>query len=232
MPGCLLIHGFTGSPEEVKPLGEELKKNDYRVEIPVLAGHMGSRKDFKRVKWREWVQTAEKSLEELYRYTPDVIIIGFSMGGMIAAHLATRYPVKKLILLSTPLFYPNFRQIFMDLKEEMRSNGRKIPAKLWDYLWKLLIIPKRPVWQFHQLVKNLSQDIPKVAVPTLIIHGNRDDIVHPRSSQEIYNQIAASEKELYFLPNSKHIICRDQEVDILKELVLQFIPSPASQLRP
>lgn len=230
MPGCLLIHGFTGSPDEVRPLGEELERNGYEVKIPILAGHSGSRKEFSRVKWKEWVRTAEESLTELYRQSPDVIVVGFSMGGMIAAHLATRYPVQKLILLSTPLFYPNFRQIFMDLWEEWMVSGWRVPAKLWEYLWRIFIIPKRTVWQFHQLVRNLSLDIPKVKVPTLIIHGNRDDIVHPRSSQAIYNQIATTDKALYFLPNSKHMICREQEVDLLKELVLQFIPTPIRQL--
>ncbi|CCQ97982.1 Carboxylesterase [[Clostridium] ultunense Esp] len=229
MPGCLLIHGFTGNPEEVKPLGEELVKNGYLIEIPVLAGH-GNREELKRVKWKEWVYTAEDALNRLYRLTPDVMIVGFSMGGMIAAHLATRYPVTRLVLLSAPLFYPNFRQIFMDLWEESRLQGWRVPVKLWDYLWKLLIIPKRPVWQFHQLVKTLSRDLPRVQIPTLIIHGNRDDIVHPKSSQEIYNQIAATEKHLYFLPNSKHMICRDQEAALLKELVLRFVPSPVSRL--
>ncbi len=49
--GVLLIHGFTGSPEEMRPLGDYLKKKRLTVYCPVLPGHCTSVRNLEKVSW-------------------------------------------------------------------------------------------------------------------------------------------------------------------------------------
>ncbi len=224
MIGSLLIHGFTGSPEEVEPLYRELEQRGFHVIAPVLKGHGGKRKELKLATWKDWVKSAEAGLQELMKMYKRVIVIGFSMGGMIAAHLAARYPIERLILLSPAMFAPNYQQIIQDLRESIRNKEGILNGRILDYAQKMVNTPIKTVWQYRLLVKHLSKDLPHVNVPTLIIHGNRDDIVHPRSAKHIYDSISSHEKRLYYLPRSKHIICHDTEAEYVKNLVTSFLP--------
>lgn len=224
MIGSLLIHGFTGSPEEVEPLHRELEQKGFDVVTPILKGHCGERKELKLATWKDWVASAEEGLQQLMKLHKRVIVVGFSMGGLIAAHLSSRYPIDRLILLSPAMFTPNYQQIIEDIRESVRNKEGFVTARMLEYIHKAMNTPIKTIWQFRQLVKNLSKDLPNVNVPTLIIHGNRDDVVHPRSAKYIYDAISSPEKRLYYLPRSKHIICHDAEADDVKHLVTSFLP--------
>lgn len=223
MIGCLLIHGFTGSPKELEPLADYLQHNGFAVFTPILKGHCTNRDELKKCNWQEWVESAESVLKEMNDQFSQIFIIGFSMGGLIAAHLASRYQVERLVLLSPAMFVPNYKQIWLDLRDGFRTK-QELTNRFKGYLSKLKRTPISTIWQFRQLVKHLRNDLPHVHVPTLIIHGDRDDVVHPRSAKFIYDTISSDEKLLHFLPKSKHIVCHDEEAEDLKKLVLSFLP--------
>lgn len=224
MSSSLLIHGFTGSPEELEPLSRELEQHGYAVKAPLLKGHGGELKELRLAKWQDWVASAEDGLNELMQLHKKVMLVGFSMGGLIAAHLATRYPVERLVLLSPAMYAPNYQQIILDLYNCVRNKEGIFTEKMFDYTRKFIKLPMKTLWQFHLLVKHLSRDLYKVNVPTLIIHGNQDDVVHPRSAKHIYDSISSNEKRLHYLPRSKHIICHDAEAEDVKRLVTSFLP--------
>ncbi|TXK89896.1 alpha/beta fold hydrolase, partial [Parageobacillus sp. SY1] len=91
MIGCLCIHGFTGSPDEVAPLAEYLqKRTDWVIKTPILPGH-GKRLQLKGITYDQWFQAAERELQALMEICETVYVIGFSMGGVIAVYLAEKY---------------------------------------------------------------------------------------------------------------------------------------------
>src|SRR5690625_5707117 len=98
--GCLIIHGYTGSPYEVAPLADHLRaQTDWHIIVPTLPGH-GVELELEDVAYEEWLGAAEESLQQL-KATHDVIyLFGFSMGGMIAAYLAGNFGVQKLVILA------------------------------------------------------------------------------------------------------------------------------------
>ena len=117
MIGCLIIHGYTGGPYEVDPLAEFLRDNtDWHIEVPTLPGH-GKELHLKNASYKRWIQAAEKELRKLQDSFDEVYVIGFSMGGMIAAYLAAKYKIDKLVLLATSGKYLNFKQIGLDVAE-------------------------------------------------------------------------------------------------------------------
>jgi carboxylesterase len=224
MIGCVILHGFTGSPYEVEPLADHLEQFGWKVSVPTLPGHGPNRDEMKKVTWKDWVQAAEKEVSKMIQECSVVYLIGFSMGGLIAAHLATKYPITKLVLLSACVYYVNPQQIFHNMAEAIKSNfssgGKELLKK---YMERSLSTPIRAVIHFRRLVKVLKPDLSKISVPTLILQGECDDIVEPRSATYIYEQIKSPVKELYFLPRSKHVICRDCEGEEVIQLVDQFL---------
>ncbi|WP_047154330.1 alpha/beta hydrolase [Aneurinibacillus tyrosinisolvens] len=226
MIGCLLIHGFTGSPYEVVPIARYLEGRGWKIESPVLAGHEGHPMPFRKATWHDWVRSAEDALQNLLKVCQQVYVIGFSMGGMIAAHLSTRYPVSKLVLLNASLFYINPQQLFRDAAAIIKkhfTSGPDAKETYRRYVNKAFSTPPRAVVHFRHLVRVLRQDLPHVTVPALIIQGGKDDLVDPSSAEYIYNTIASTEKEMHILPESKHIICHDCEQEELLSLIDRFL---------
>src|SRR5690625_3339129 len=100
MKGCLIIHGYTGGPYEVKPLIEYLQTNtDWKLSVPILPGH-GEELSLEGISYDKWLEAAEKEMIKLMEECEILYVIGFSMGGMIAAYLAAKYDVEKLVLLA------------------------------------------------------------------------------------------------------------------------------------
>src|SRR5438445_1896995 len=82
--GALVVHGFTGTPFEVRLLGEALAGRGFAVEGPVLAGHAGTTSDLAASRWPDWVASAERALEKLRGRAERVGVCGLSMGALVA----------------------------------------------------------------------------------------------------------------------------------------------------
>ncbi|MCS6848114.1 MAG: alpha/beta fold hydrolase [Anaerolineae bacterium] len=86
--GVLCLHGFTGSPAEMRPLGEYLAGRGFTVEGPLLPKHGGMPHELKGATWRSWVACAHDALNALADRCQHIFIAGLSMGGLITLHLA------------------------------------------------------------------------------------------------------------------------------------------------
>lgn len=132
MSVCLLIHGFTGSPHEVAPLARYLREQGYEVHTPVLAGHGGTRSEMKRATWQDWIAGVGALMVELQRAGKDVHLVGFSMGGLIAAYLAGKYAIRSLTFLSTPIYYVNKRQMVRTISETIRNQQCRVTGEKYS----------------------------------------------------------------------------------------------------
>ncbi|WP_458415013.1 alpha/beta hydrolase [Schinkia sp. CFF1] len=227
MIGCLCIHGFTGSPFEVAPLAKFLKENtNWLVEMPTLPGHGGELGRLKGVAYQEWIREAEQSLQGMLVKCSTVYLVGFSMGGVISGYLAAKYPVKKLVLLSAAAYYVNPKQLLLDLKE-MATEGMRGTLNSNElylrYRKKIKETPITATLQFQKLVKELKPNFAKIEVPTLIVQGELDGIVPKKSASYLYKTIPSKERELIYLPKSKHLVCHDQDKDQLFAAVERFL---------
>src|SRR5262249_53931839 len=77
--GCLLLHGFTGTPSEMLPIGEALAKRGYAVSAPLLPGHGTRVEDLARTTWEQWFATALDAWTELGQSSPTRVVGGLSM---------------------------------------------------------------------------------------------------------------------------------------------------------
>ncbi|MDR7073014.1 alpha/beta hydrolase [Fictibacillus barbaricus] len=226
MIGCLCLHGFTGGPYEIEPVTDYLSKHtDWLLSIPTYPGH-GTKLSLKGITHIEWLEEAEKAYLELREKTDKIYIVGFSMGGMIAGYLASKYGCDKLILLNASAYYLNPGQMIKDIANMMitgLSGGLKDHELYHRYRKKLLDTPFSATKEFRKLVKTLKPSLSKVKAPTLIVQGECDGLVPRKSAEFLYAAIAATNKRICYFKESKHMICHDVEKEQLIEEVYQFL---------
>jgi carboxylesterase len=216
--GCLLLHGFTGGPYEVMPLADYLRARGWECSVPTLPGHEGPLRELNRVQRQEWVKSAAQAAEEMAQRYGTFDLVGFSMGGLIAAYLANRYPVRRLALLSTAVYYISPGRFVRNATELIRTGQmRNLQVKYGT--------PLKAVLEFTRLAAELKQEFEQIRVPTFIAHGDRDEIVHPRSALYIAHRVKA-EKEVAIFPESRHLICLDGEAEQLFRQVERFFLEP------
>src|SRR5574341_92283 len=101
--GCLLVHGFTGAPGEMRWLGEYLAAQGHTVLGVRLTGHGTSPEDLTQVTWRHWLGCAVDGWQILRDQCERVFVMGLSMGGMTAINIAAEFPAAGIVPLSTPI---------------------------------------------------------------------------------------------------------------------------------
>lgn len=203
--GYLLIHGFGGNIGEVLPLYEYLREHEYRVECPVLKGHTGRRRDLRGVKYHDWIKSAEESLLSLSEEYDCIYVIGFSMGGLIAINLAVKYEVDAVITINTPIYYWDFKRIFLniigDFQKRRSSSLRRYAKSSGRFPFSALI-------NFRLLLQRTKPKIKDLNCPFLVLQALDDDTVRKDSASYIYRNLVSTEKNLKYYENGGHQILR------------------------
>ena len=224
--GILLIHGFTGSPSEMRYLGDYLKDRSFSVRGVLLKGHGTSPREMKKTNFRDWIKSAELGYLELAESCDEVFVIGFSMGGAIALHLAQKYDIKGIVSLSTPIKILN-RQYYIAgiVKYLGRTLGKplKIIKQKDPFIISYDKTPFKCMISFMQLINLVKADLHKMEKPILIMQSYGDGTVNPSSANFIYKRVASTDKSIIFLHNSGHVITCDCEKEQVFEEVHNFI---------
>ena len=100
--GCVLIHGFTGSPKEMRIMGDFLFTHNITALGIRLAGHATDVQDMARTRWKDWLASVEDGIHLLSQCCDNIFLAGLSMGGALSLLAASIYPVRGIIAMSTP----------------------------------------------------------------------------------------------------------------------------------
>ena len=224
--GVLMIHGFTGGPFEVAPFRQYLRSHtNWKIVVPVLAGHELD-PEIKEASAESWIMSAEIELQKLLKKVDEVIIVGFSMGGLIAMYLSLRYPIKKLVLLSAAAKYISPRILVEDARIMMKfSRRRNYPADSFYHLYnyKLTHTPISAALEFLRVVRLVRPYHSNVKTPVCIVQGKQDGIVPAMTAELLYEQLGSKEKHLVYSEHGKHHICYSDDRDIWFAKVLKFL---------
>ena len=105
--GIYLIHGFTNTTYETKNLAEELSKKGYRTVAHNLPGHGTTIEECNQTKYYDWLAAVEEGVAKLASDCDKIHIIGSSMGGVLALHIATMFPIDSLVIAAPVLKFQN-----------------------------------------------------------------------------------------------------------------------------
>jgi carboxylesterase len=234
--GCLLIHGFTGAPPEMRPLGEYLAARGLTVSGPLLAGHGTHCRDLAKTTWQDWYASAETAYEGLRRECAQVFVGGLSLGSLLALRLAALRPVDGVIPYAPALIALDWRVKFVrPLRHVMRWVPKEEPqdADLTDpeaskMLWSYDVNPGEAVYQVALLQKDVRRLLPSITAPILIFHSTRDGAIRPECGELTYNSVASAAKELVLLHNSGHCVTVDSEREFVWRKTHEWIATRAS----
>lgn len=224
--GVLFIHGFTGGTYEVSPLVKYIRSHtDWIIETPTLPGH-GVTLDLGNTSAESWMMEAELAMRRLQRKVDRVIVVGFSMGGLIALYLTLRYPVSRLILLSTAAKYISPRVLLDDVRTILTESITKKYSKntfyhLFDY--KLKHTPLRATFEFLRVVKLVKPYYKSIKAPVCIVQGKRDGIVPFSTAKHLYDVLGSTEKKMIQSETGKHHICYSDDCDEWFVEVFEFM---------
>ncbi|MHA6259833.1 alpha/beta hydrolase [Sporosarcina sp. CAU 1771] len=224
--GVLFIHGFTGGPFEVEPLVKYMQeKTEWLIEVPILPGH-GVTLDLANTSAESWMMEAELAMRKLQAEADRVVVVGFSMGGLIAMYLSLRYPIEKLVLLSAAAKYISPRNLLEDMGVMLiETITKKYPPNSFHqmYNYKLRHTPFQATVEFLRIVKMVEPYYEQIKTPVCIVQGRKDGIVPFSSAEHLYKTLGSSEKIFIKSELGKHHICySDDHLDWFPK-VLEFI---------
>lgn len=218
--GCLLIHGFTGAPKEMRGMGEYLANQGYSVLGIRLAGHATHPEDMIRSQWTDWTASVEDGYQLLHALADRIYLIGLSMGGALALLMSTELNVKGVVGISTPYqLTKDWRLNYIQLLSMFQPYLPKVkdqPGSGWvdqDARVDHVSYPQNPVrsiGELNKLIAKMREALSDISVPVLLIHSNQDKYVMPENLELIYKSLVnVRDKTKLYLTNSGHVVTRD-----------------------
>jgi len=235
--GVLLVHGWSGSPVDVRGMGQFLAAQGFTVSGVRLAGHGTNLEDFARSRWQDWVASTESGWRGLDERCSRVFAVGHSLGGLLGIYLSVERPLAGLVVMAAPthLASGDWRLRFIGLLKHF-FRERPVPPDLDDAADPTL---RERIWHYdkicvpalHELMKFVAltrRRLPDVHVPILIMQGGRDRNVPLDSAEEIYQQVSSTDKQVIWLPESGHVIPEDVERARAWQLTVDFVRERAA----
>lgn len=228
--GALLLHGFSGSPTEVRGLGEHLASRGVTVAAPLLPGHGVDHHHLERSDRQAWRAAAHDALDALQTRCRRVVVVGQSMGGLLALELAAHREGIAGVVALAPALRPA-RIAWLTLlplplrfihKHEARRPDLVEKERVRD-VWSTSHTPLRAVPEVLRLARETAAALPRVTTPLLVVQGARDRTVRPESGRAVLDGVASVDKELVWLAGSAHIVAVDAERHMVWTRVADFI---------
>jgi len=231
--GCLVTHGFTGAPKEMRWLGEYLHRQGYTVCGMRLAGHATRPADMLRSRWRDWLLTVEDGYDLLSTCTDRIFLLGLSMGGVLSLTAAAQLPVRGVVAMSTPYDLPALSmplwvaRVLSQFKPYIPKG--KVPGSGWfdpaAYAQHVAypMNPVRSAVELKLLIQEMHAALPKVIVPVLLIHSRNDDYVVKDSMQQIFNHLGTSDKQMLWVEGGGHVITEEPTRETVFKAAAGFV---------
>ena len=211
--GCLLIHGFCGSRSEISVLADYFNDQGIDARMVVLKGHESTLRELRRSTRQDWLCSAVKAMEHMKRDYENVVVIGFSMGGLCATYLQTFSPVAT-ILINCPIYFWNMKIIIPDFMKDFHR-------ALHRYILKNTATSPRSLYQFLSLLKETLKEnrFGCIQCPTMVIQSKDDETVNPKSAKYIYHHLGSSQKELRsYIHGGHRILMSKRSLDVCRDI--------------
>lgn len=232
--GVVLVHGFLASPAEVRGFGDDLAAAGYPVIGVRLKGHGTSPWDLRERVWEDWLDSVRRGMVIMSEIVPQICLAGFSTGGALCLLMAAQRPscVKGVAAISVPLRFRNKGMIFVPVVHGANKLVDWVPSSEGIMPFRrgnsehpdinYANIPIRGLYELSRMVEELERRLPEIECPVILIQGDEDPVVEPRSAEIIMHRLQTKDKELVMVPSSRHGIL-NENVGSTRLSVLKFI---------
>ena len=224
----LVLHGFTGTTQSMRPLGEALAAAGYTVIGPRLAGHGISPAALARTTAADWIASVDEALAKLRETCSQIFMVGLSMGGTLTLYTAAKHadiiqgavPINAAVQLNSADMAGAALDAHMPATVPGIGSDIKKPGVV-ELAYKEVPVPAfRQAYALFSVTHDL---LPKVTCPVLVIQSRDDHVVDPSNGPRIVRRLGSSRIDLRWLNDSYHVATLDNDLPLICSETLAFI---------
>ncbi|CAG0996666.1 Thermostable monoacylglycerol lipase [Burkholderiales bacterium] len=226
--GVLVLHGFTGCPQSMRYVGEELHRRfGFTIVGPRLPGHGTTPQDMATTSAKDWLGEAERALNELAARKSKVFVTGLSMGGTITLNLAWRHKDKitgiatvaaAAGILSNGMADAMFLNPMPEFLGGIGSDIKKPGVVELAYA----DVPTACFGTLTNLIMGTATRLKEITCPTLVIHGREDHVVPAVNATIVTSGVSSDDVRLLWLNESYHVATLDNDKDVIVNSIGRF----------
>lgn len=226
--GVLISHGFTGTPQSIRPWAEHLAAGGLTVSAPLLPGHGTRWQDLNATGFADWYTAVEAAFDGLRARCDTVFAMGLSMGGTLVLRLAEQRAgeVAGLVLVNASLaterrdarLLPIASRLvgsFAGIASDIKKSG--VTELAYDRL------PLKAAYSLQRAWPLVRADLPRISCPVLAYRSAIDHVVEPVSGRELLAGLAGGTVEERVLADSFHVATLDNDAPTIFAGSLDFV---------
>jgi carboxylesterase len=240
--GCLLGHGFTSSPSEMRWLGQYLSQAGHSVYGARLAAHGLGHRAMRGIAWQNWLGSLRDGYSLLTAQQSSVVMIGHSLSAVLGLYLASQVPIAGLVVLAAPitlraplatrlilntarvvkpyLYMPDRSNLDAYVQQEQAASGEPTIGRVRYDFWAASAI-----LQFYAAADATRQRLPQVTCPILLIYGDQDETALLSDADYIAQRVASERVERMIVTGASHNLQLGPQRQAIFERVGQFVGS-------
>jgi esterase/lipase len=232
--GLVLIHGYMAAPEEVRSLAEYVNGLGLKVYAPRLKGHGTSPEDLAVRSYDEWIKSVERGYAIIRSMCDHVIVGGFSTGAGLALELVSRvHDIKGVFAVNPPMKLQDFSARFVPAVDVWNNLMRrmKINSMAMEFVENN---PEHPhinytrnpisgIRELERLMEKVKDRLEDIKIPAFVVQGNRDPIVNPEGSRQLFERLGSKDKIYELLDFDRHGIIMDEGSNEVHKIIGEFV---------
>ena len=236
--GVLIIHGFTGSCAQVRPLADELAARGYTVRTINLPGHATTEDDMAKANWQQWLHAAKEAAKQMMDEVRVFTVAGLSMGGVLALLIAQQMKPDACVTISAPTavktkalplaaiaapFYPR-------IAWGMATDRHKYIDPAYDFGYSGF--PTAKGADLHRLMKMANRNLFNVQCPILAVQSDADETIWHGSADTILEGVSSKVRRKLWLHDMPHVVTLTPEVPNIASAMDDLMRLAAKEKRP
>ncbi len=227
----LLLHGFTGNPNDVKRLGRYLAERNYTVHAPLYKGHGLDPLTLIQSNPQEWWDSVVEGYDVLReKGYEEIAVAGVSLGGIFSLKLGVERPMKAIVTMSAPAIAKSpdslqSRIIDYAINYKKLSGTYDADKDTRQTISELMQMPS--LENLQAMINDTSEKLNTLLTPIHVLRGLEDDPYYCESADLIYSSVQSRIKSVKTFVNSGHILTLGKEKELVFEEIYRFFDSLA-----
>ena len=221
----LLLHGLTGTPLEMRSLGEALAQDGYTVHIPLLPGRGTCPDDMDGLCWEDWMGAALHAYDTLEASHRRVVVGGLSAGGTMTLDLALRRKPAALMLYAAVVSIAHRGAYLAPYVWRWIRRWPAPPSDMFEPNDALQCYDPAPVRAMSELIYGIGRvrgQLSRITSPALVMHAVQDRFVPIASAAEIADGLGG-QVETAIIDGSGHAITCDVKREQVANVSRSFL---------
>ncbi len=216
----VLLHGFNDSPQTMRSPAAAMHAAGWTVYAPLLPGHGRSPRAFAASGADEWITAACAAVHDALQRHRQVAVGGLSLGGALAAIVASEEPSVKAAVLFAPFLVHSWRLgaiaalwPLITVGVEYLTGGSR-PRAVRDPEARATLIAygcstPRLLREVQRVVRRARAALPTVRQPVWIAQSGDDYRIPDEQAQAAFDLLGSGDKQLHWTTGNGHVITVD-----------------------